>query len=375
MKVLVVANSGWNIKNFREDLIKGLISEGSRVEIASPLDEYVSELKDLGCSHTRIDFKARGLNPFNELYVFLQTIKIVKNSMPDIILSFTIKPNIYFGLASRALNIPIISNITGLGKNFLTSRIRAYLFRILYKIALRKVSRCVFQNIYDQNYFVNSKIIAKPKAVIISGSGINLKRFMPSKDANKKKIWKKKKFRFLYTGRIIEDKGILELLGAAKLIKEDLDIDIKIVGKFEHETVSKKLKQTFNSAIESKIIDYHEFVKDIRPQLLSSDCLVQPSYREGSSRSIMEAMALGLPVIATDVPGCNNLVQNDFNGFLCKPKNTLDLYLKMKKVFSLSTKRRKTMGLLGRKIIEKHHSVDGIVSQYLKVIKKIKLDK
>ncbi len=372
MRVLIASNSGWNLKNFREDLIEKLINEGQQIEVVSPLDDSVDYLINLGCTYNRLDFKGRSVNLFKELRVFCKALSIVFKKKPDAILTFTIKPNIYFGLIARILNIPTICTVTGLGRNFIGSRLRSSIYTYLYKLALRKIFFCFFQNSDDRNFFIKNNIITKTKAKIINGSGINLQKFNPKIFKEHGSELKNDEFQFLYVGRIIEDKGLFELFEAAEALRRKYTVQIKLIGAFDEKVVSKNFKQTFKGAIFKGSIQYVDFVDDIRPYLNNTDCLVQPSYREGSSKSILEGMAMELPIVATNVPGCNNLVENHYSGLLCQPKNASDLYLKMESILNISEKKRKEMGARGRKKIEKEFDMHLINSKYIQSLELIR---
>ena len=177
MKILISANSGWNIKNFRENLIKELLNLGHDVIIAAPKDDYIDQVIGWGCSYCRTEFSGRTVNPFSELYLFILILKIVIREKPDIICSFTIKPNIYFSLVARILNIPSVCNITGMGKAFLRSDLQSNLIKSLLKFAIKKVEYCFFHNDHDLNHFVTHGFVQPCQAIKVAGSGIDLKKF------------------------------------------------------------------------------------------------------------------------------------------------------------------------------------------------------
>ncbi len=368
MNIFITSNCAWNIINFRKELVSELINQGYSLTVLAAKDGYEDRIKELGCSFNEINFSSRSINPFNELVTFIKLLIFVRAKKPDLILSFTIKPNIYFGIIGNLLKIKIISNITGLGSSLLKQNFISKLVKYGYRISLLNVYKCYFQNKDDMNFFVSSNLIKKNQALLINGSGVDTKYFSKIK-SSKVKSKNSRYLKFLYLGRVLEDKGIVEYLLSAFHLKKKLKSEFFVVGSLNYSLVSRSTKILFNKCVKNKSISYQGFSKNVKELLSSVDCLVLPSYREGSSKAILEALAMELPVITTDVPGCNNLVEDNVNGFICKPKSSLDLISKIDKMARLSELKRRKMGRDGRKKMVQEYNVDSIVKNYLSNIK------
>ncbi len=366
---MFVANSSWNIVNFRSDLIKALISKGFNVQVLSPNDNYSHLIPKLGCDYIKIDLNARGLNIIEEFKVFFQLWYYIKILKPDMVLSFTIKPNIYCGFISRFYDVPVLCNVTGLGSTFTNHSRQNYFINALYKLALKKIKICFFQNYEDMQYFLTKKFIAKHQAYFVPGSGVNIQLF---KKKNKT-IKPNKKFVFTFVGRILKEKGIGELVKAGRGLAQDNSVKIIIAGKFEKTKLPTDLCLQFEDAVRDHVFDHVGFVENITDILNETDCLVLPSYREGSSRAILEAMSMRIPVITNDVPGCNNLVKDGVTGFLTKSMNHICLEKNMQKMLRLTSEERRIMGNNGRKKVVAEFQIKKVVKVYIDIINKFNL--
>lgn len=362
-KVVITINTTWNIFNFRLGLIKKLQKEGYKIYAVSPTDNYVENLTDIGVKHYHINIDQKGTNPVKDLKIFKEYKKIYKEVQPDIILSYTIKPNIYSTLAAGRLKIPVINNISGLGTLFIKITIFSYIAKLLYKIALRKSTHTFFQNNDDAKLFLNSKLITKNKISVIPGSGVNTEIFQTQRKKNKGKI-------FLFIGRLIGDKGVREYLDAAKsIITEHTDIKFWIVGELGYNNKTALKKEELESYTENyPQIEYLGKTNDIVSVLEKVDVMVLPSYREGLSKSLIEAAAMSLPIITSDVTGCREVVTEGVNGFLCDVKSTESLRNRIQDMIQVTEKERIKFGLASRKIAEQEFSEKIVISNYLQVI-------
>lgn len=328
-KAMFVANVGFTLTNFRSELMQKFRDNGYVVKIVCPTEsDFNSNLLKYEKDVIPIFLSRRGLSPLKDLKTFFQLIKIYREEKPDVILNYTIKPTIYSSIAAHICGVKqIFSTITGLGYIFTGDSLKKKLIRLIvcsqYRLALRYNKKVFFQNPDDLELYTKLGLVEKTKAKIINGSGVNLNVFQP--DPNVIKIPKS----FLFIGRILKDKGIGELIEAAKVVKNTYpDTKICLLGNLDENPASYKLKDIEKWKSEG-LVDYLPPIEDVRSILKSYQVFVLPSYREGTPRSILEALAMGMPVITTDVPGCRETVQNGENGFLVPVKNSYELAQKM----------------------------------------------
>jgi len=363
MKVVIFSKSSWNIYNFRKNLILNLIKKKIEIFVISNKDNYNKNLKKLGCRIVNVKFNNRGINIFKDIETFFNCYLIIRKIKPDYILNFNLKPIVLGNLVSRFLKVRTISTITGLGSMYLKSKLFKNLLIFVYKFVFTKKNIACFHNNFDQKIFLKNKVIDKKSSFITPGSGVDLKKF---------KFLKPKiniKTRFLFIGRLIWDKGIREYLYAANyfLKKYNYNCEFHIIGEFSENHKDGIISYNYLSRFPIK---YHGFKKDVRTLIKKSDCIVLPSYREGSAKSLIESAAIGKPLIATNVPGCNNIVFNNINGYLCKKKNVDNLIKVLKKFIKLNRNHKKNMSIQSRKIAEEKFDEKIVISAYLKKLEK-----
>ena len=366
MKIVISVNTTWNIFNFRLGLIKELQSKGHQVIALAPKDKYVPKLEALGVTCHHVTLNLSGTNPINEINLFWQYYKLFKVIKPDIILSYTIKPNIYGNFAARLLRIHTINNISGLGTIFIRTTLASYIGKILYKLSLSSSFHVFFQNTDDKKLFVKSKLVTFNKCSVIPGSGVNISTFKSERTNNVGKT-------FLFAGRLIGDKGVFEYLEAAtEILKFYPDIKFLLAGELGYNNntaLSKdKLKYYTNNYPQIKYLGKTDNMVSV---FESIDVMVLPSYREGLSKSLVEAAAMTLPIITTDVPGCKEVVNNNESGLLCNVKSSVSLVKNMKKMVELNQHERHQMGINGRKIVEKIFAEEHVIRHYLLHINKL----
>jgi len=389
MKIVISANSTWNLYNFRLNLIKSLIDSGHDVFSFSPEDIYKTKLEIIGCQCIPLFVDNKGVNPFIDFKLFIRYFFLFIRFRPDVFIGFTIKPNIYGSIAAKIMKIPTINNITGLGTVFINESIITYIVILLYRISLKSSSCIFFQNADDRDFFINTKIIKTNKLIknkyeqILPGSGVDLTHFYPidkftatnylsSLISDKKFIYNNGDFIFLYVGRIIIEKGLREYAKAAEIIKQThANVRFCIIGFIDFNNSSSISQYEFDFWINSGVVEYLGEAKDVRHNIAISDCIVLPSYREGTPRSLLEAAAMEKPIIASDVVGCRDVVEDGFNGFLCKPYDAFDLCRKMLKMVSLEPLKRLNMGKNGRKKISEKYNEDIVISKYNEAISRI----
>ena len=369
-KIIISANSAWNVVNFRKGIVLELINHGFEVVVVSPKDEYVDKLCDLGCQHININVDNKGINPINDLYLTFQYLKIFYQVDPNVILTYTVKPNIYGSLAAYILSIPIVNNISGLGTAFIRGGLLGRIVNFLYKISLRK-SECVFfQNHDDENLFLKKNLVTKDQVSVLPGSGVNLEYYQPQKS----NIFNKDQgeFIFLLIARLIWDKGIQEYVSAARIVKEYSPTSrFQILGFLGVDNQTAVPRSQVDLWVTEGVIEYIGVAKDVRPYIDSSNCVVLPSYREGVPKTLLEAAAMGRPIITTKVEGCKEVVDDGVNGYLCNARDDKDLAEKMKIMLTTSSKDIVQMGLSGRKKMEKEFDEKIVINMYLLIVNKI----
>ena len=363
-KILILANNAVGLYNFRYELLQKLIDEKFEVYFSIPennKDSKVKELINLGCHHIETHIQSRSTNPWNDLKLIKQYKDIIKKTHPQIILSYTIKPNVYGSYIAKKYKIPIILNITGLGTGFNNKSIK-HLVTNMYKYACKNASFIFFQNEENYKYFIDNKIAEKAKSKIIPGSGVNLEKFKPTKKSKDDGIT-----RFLFIGRIMKEKGIEEYLEAAKYISNKYsNVEFQILGPFEEEKYKEVILNLNNSKIK-----YLGISEDVRDQIKEVDCIINPTYHEGMSNVLLEGAAMGKPLIATNIPGCKEIVEDGVNGYLFEPKNTQKLIEKIEQFLKLSTSEREKLGRAGRQKAEESFDRNIVIKAYLETIRKI----
>lgn len=364
MRICILANSGWNIYNYRRALVHDLSKEGHEVIICAPQDEYSSRLdpnsfkKYMAINH----MAARSVNPITDLFLYLELKQKLSHIRPDVLLTFTIKCNIYGGLAADVRATKVISTVTGLGTAFLKAGIVSFMSKMLYKWALKKVDKVVFQNDADKSLFKKWQLAPDDKLVKISGSGIDANYFNRSSEYGEGIVYD-----FLFVGRMLQEKGIFEFLEAIGQLKDSEKLRIGILGQLaSEEKIMAKIQNLITGS--NSRIELIGNVDDVRSYLEDSRCVVLPSYREGMPKSLMEAMAMEVPVIATDVAGSQELVQHGVNGFLCQPQNASDLAKMLTAFLSLTHEEQREMSIEGRRLILSKYTNEKINAQYLSLI-------
>ncbi len=359
-KVLILANSSAGLYVFRNELLLRLKKEGYEIVISLPDEVHNDEFEKEGCRVIHTDINRRGVNPIQDMTLYKNYKRLIKEEKPDVVLTYTIKPNIYGGYACRRLKVPYISTITGLGTTFERGGLILKLIVGMYRVALKKCSCLVFQNETNRSIFEKNGIKAR-KHLTVSGSGVNLgKHAQEDYPGHNDDI-----IRFLYVGRVMKEKGIDEYLYAARKIKEKYkeQVTFSAIGYFDdnYEEVIKKAEA-------DGYLKMIPFQKDIHPYMREADAIVLPTYHEGMSNVLMEAAATGRPVIASDISGCREIVNRDVSGILFAPRDKEALFEALDHFMTLTKEQRRTMGQEGRKWVENHFDRNAVVENYMKEI-------
>lgn len=357
-RILILVNHDVVIYNFRLELVERFLNEGFEVHISSPYGERIDDLKKLGAIYHEIIINRHGINPIKEKKILTSYNKLYREIKPDIILGYTIKPNIYGALVAQKYHIPFVANITGLGTAVENAGVKQKIFIMLYKLAFRKIQRVFFQNEENRQFFVKHRI-ALNKHAMLPGSGVNLSRFTVSEYPKDNIV------RFLFVSRIMKEKGIDQYLNAAEVIKNKYpNTEFHICGFCEAEYDGK-----LNEYDERKIVIYHGMIRDVATFLQNIHCVVHPTYYpEGISNVLLEACASGRPIITTDRSGCREVVEDGINGYKVPQKNSEQLIEAIERFLQLSYDEKRQMGLNARQTVEKQFDRQIVVEAYMREV-------
>jgi len=370
-KIFFVSNTAWSLFNFRISLMRYLKSQGHDVRAIAPYDGFADRLKKefpfIGLG--KLDRKGKSFlkdfNFFEELY------RIYKEHKPDLVLHFTIKPNIYGSIACGLLRIPSVANVTGLGYVFTGKSFLSLIVKKLYKFSFSFSEKVVFQNPVDYDFFISGKIIPLGKGAIIPGSGVNTEKFSPEfcKNLGKNKD-SKNKIVFLMVSRMLWDKGVKEFVKVAKIIREKYqNVEFWLLGPVDEGNPAAVPRHVLDLWEKEGVIKYPGVTDDVRSFICQSDVVVLPSfYREGIPRVLLEAMAMAKPIITTDAPGCRETVVDGVNGFMVKPKDVESLAGAMEKMLVLPKDERDRMGREGRKMVFEKFDEKIVIEKYMEII-------
>ncbi len=364
--IIISANTSWNIYNFRINLVKYLLNEGFKLKILVPEnDKYSKALESIGCKIFLLNLEPRKKSIFEFLNLLTKYIYFFYKIKPSYYLSFTIKPNLIGTLSSIFFKVKVINNITGLGSVFIQKNIITKIIIIfLYKIIFLKSKTVFFQNKSDLFYFVNNKIINKNKAALIPGSGINYKFY----EYREPKTKQNKNYNFLYFGRVISEKGILELFSAIKIVKKKFkNLSFTIIGNTDvndkkYNLITENIRNSKNLFI------YKKYTENIIQHIRYADCVILPSYREGLPRSLLESASCGVPIMASNVPGCNDIIINNETGILFNVKDDLDIADKINYFININHEKKIKITKNARNKIEKEFDENLIIKNYSKYI-------
>lgn len=363
-RILILANNVGGLYNFRFELIKKLIDLDYEVYFSVPQDKNNKKTKlmvEARANFVHTPMKRRGMNPFEDLKLINSYKKLIKDISPDIILTYTIKPNIYGNYVANKFGVPVIMNITGIGTSLSTGKLKL-IIKQMYKYGCSKANTVFFQNRGNHSFFISNNLVDKTKTRIIPGSGVNLEKFKPTNKPKKNNLIK-----FLFIGRLMKDKGIEEYLKVAeRLTGKHSNLEFQILGSFEEQKYKTIIEQNFNSKIK-----YLGRSDDVRNEISEIDCIINPSYHEGMSNVLLEGAAMGKPLLASNIPGCKEIISDGINGYLFESKSTKSLEEAIVKFINLDDEERIKMGRASRKKVEKEFDRNIVVNEYIKVIESI----
>lgn len=360
MKVLILANNDVGLYQFRKELIEELLKK-NKVFISLPYGKQVEPLKQMGCRFIDTPVDRRGINPKTDLSLYLMYREILKKVRPDLVITYTIKPNIYGGFACRQMKIPYAVNITGLGTAFQKQGALRKLVTAMYQVSLKKAKVVFFENCGNQQLFIDEKIVRPEQTCLLNGAGVNLEQFSYLEYPQDTE-----ETRFLFVGRVMQEKGVNELFKAMRMLrKEGVNCSLDVVGGFEEDYA--RIIKRFEA---EGWLQYHGYQEDVLPFIKNCHCFVLPSWHEGMANTNLECAASGRPVITSNIHGCLEAVIDGKSGFLCERQDARSLYEVMKRFSELPVEFRAEMGKCGREhmveVFDKRKVVNRTIYQILK---------
>ena len=361
--ILILSNNLGGLYSFRKEVVQAIKDANFEVHISvpdidNPKGVYFSEI---GCHVIPTFFDRRGVNPWADFKLFLSYRKLIHQLRPVAVMTYTIKPNVYGGMACRLCGVPQLANVTGLGDAVENGGLMQKLTVTLYRLGLSKAKCVFFQNKSNRDFCINH-LITKHDTELLPGSGVNLQHHTYQEYPDDDTI------RFLYIGRVIKDKGCGELFEVAKAIKNaHPNVEFQILGSTEGD-----YQQQLEELIQKGVIRYMGYSTDVRPYIGAVHCTIMPSYHEGMSNVNLESAANGRPVITTNVPGCKETVEDCKTGYLVKPRDAHDLIVAVERFLSLSYEQKKQMGINARKKVEREFDRNIVVKVYLEWIERIR---
>lgn len=364
LHVVTTVNAAWNMWNFRRQLLAELLADGHRVTVLAPRDESVEKLVNLGCEFRPLEMDMKSLNPFAQLGLFLAIFSAFRQLKPDVVLGYTIKNNTFGSIAARLLGIPFIPNVTGLGTAFLSGKFLQRVAHLLYRVAFAGCPVVFFQNRDDSSMFTELNLVRAEQVEVLPGSGIDLDHFplspMPGQDSP---------VQFLMIARLLRDKGVVEYVEAAKMVRETHPgTRFLLLGPAGSENRTAFSAEQAREWEQTHGIEYIGPSDDVRPHIEAAHCVVLPSYREGAPRTLIEAAAIGRPLIASDVPGCRDIVDHGKNGQLCTVRDADSLASAMRRFLDMEPQQWAAMGQEGRDKMVREYDVALVANAYRKAI-------
>ncbi|CAN5911264.1 glycosyltransferase family 4 protein [soil metagenome] len=367
MRIAIVINLSWNIYHFRMSLVKALLREGHEVVAIAPEDAYSVRLVEVGCTFVPLPMENKGTNPLQDLLLTKRFYDTYRRVRPDVILQYTIKPNIYGTLAARMAGIPTINNVSGLGTVFIVQNLVSKVALRLYRLAFRYPSKVFFQNQDDQSLFVQHRLVNRQITDVLPGSGIDTVRFAPAPA-----FVRNQPFVFLMIGRVLHEKGVVEYVEASRLLQAEFpEVRFQLLGALDEAGNIGVKREVLERWVADGLLHYLGTTDDVAAVIAKADCVVLPSYREGTPKTLLEAAAMGKPLIATNVPGCKETVVDGRNGYLCEVKSALDLADKMRQMLHLDDASLHRMGRNSRTLAVEKFDERFVIKKYLEAIAEV----
>lgn len=363
--VVLSANTSWYLYNFRKELIQALIEKEFDVVVLAPFDRWAGQLEALGCRYLNIEIDRHGKNIFLELRTFWDFWWTLRSLNPSVSILFTIKPVIYGGLAGRLLRLKLISVIPGLGTVFINPSLITRFVEVLYRIALKTSSKVGFENADDLALFRSKQIVGLRQGLRIPGAGVNVVRIEPAPfEHNELPV-------LLFVGRLVVEKGVYELISAARQLKSrGLKFRLQLLGTLDENNPRSIGSNNIKRWVEEDVIEYLGVTDNVIPFIRQSDAVLLPSYREGLPGTLLEACAIGRPIIGTDVPGCRELL-TETRSIMCLPRSVESLLEALEQYFSLTADAKEKWASDARTIVCQKYSKSVVNDIYLGLVREI----
>ena len=362
--LVLSVNSAWNIVNFRAGLVRALIGSGYRIVALAPDDGHAQGVRDLGCEFIDLPMQSHGVNPWRDGALFFRYLRILRGLRPSAFLGFTIKPNVYGSLAAHALDVPVINNIAGLGAAFVRRDWLRFVASSLYKVSLRSSTRVFFQNSDDQRLFLEEGLVREDRAQLLPGSGVDLAWFSlrPFQHGRERPV-------FLFVGRLLQHKGVTEFVDALRILRaQGVPCEARLLGSLDAANPSSIGAEKVRRWESEGLVRYLGFRHDVREAVGEADVVVLPSYVEGTPRSLLEAAAMGRPLVATDVPGSRDVIRDGENGFLVPIRDSVALAAVLRRMSEIGAERREAMGVASRRLVERNYDEQEVIARYLALL-------
>jgi glycosyltransferase involved in cell wall biosynthesis len=361
LRIAVVANTSWYLYNFRRNLMRALAEEGHDVIAIGGEGEYAMRLQQEGFRHAALAFSSDGTRPLRELKTVFGLRSALLRERIDLVLSFTPKGNIYAALAMLGSDMRQIMNISGLGRAFVQPGPLGRLVTILYRLTVGRAAWVFFQNDDDWRFFIDSGLVRRELSSRLPGSGVDLQHFcwapLPAHDDSS--------CTFLMVARLLWEKGVGEYVAAARLVRQSKpQTRMQILGPLDESPRRGVPRTTLQAWVDEGSVEYLGQTDEVRTFLHAADCVVLPSYREGVPRSLLEAAAMGRPVITSDTVGCRQAVDEGATGLLCQPRDAGDLAGRMLQMIELGPQGRQQLGLAGRAKMEREFDERAVIDAY-----------
>ncbi|SAK76201.1 glycosyl transferase [Caballeronia temeraria] len=360
LRIALVCNTAWAIYTYRQGVLRMLTASGAQVTIIAPRDRTFEPLEAMGCRCVELPVASKSTNPRDDLKTLAALYREYRATRPHIVFHYTIKPNIYGSLAAMLARVPSIAVTTGLGYVFIQKSRTAQVAKLLYRFAFRFPREVWFLNRDDHEAFLHENLLAHPdRARRLHGEGVDLDEFtlapLPARED----------FVFILIGRLLWDKGVAEYVEAARRIRAKFPhARFQLLGPVGVDNPSAISRTDVQKWEAEHIVEYLGEANDVRPLVAAADCVVLPSYREGVPRTLMEASAMGRPIVATDVPGCREVVEDGVNGLLCEVKSADSLTDALERMLTLSSDERAVMARRGREKVASEFDERNVVERY-----------
>ena len=355
-RIAILANHSGGLYDFRKDLIRALCNHGEVIAVVPKNDKW-QELCSIVDKAIELPLDRRGMNPIHDFSLFCKYRRMLRKVKPNLVITYTIKPNVYGGIACRMAGIPYAANITGLGSAIENGGLLRKFILMLYKLSLKGARAVFFENAANRDALVNAGVVPQGRDVVLNGAGVNLNDYPYQEYPNDGTV------RFLFVGRIMKEKGVDEFFVAAERMKKNYGkrVEFCMAGMFEE-----AYKQKIDELVNDGIIEYLGYQADMKSLYGAASCVVLPSYHEGMSNVLLEAAATGRPLITSDIPGCREAVEDGVSGYICPAKDADTLYDTMQCFVELPESWRAEMGRRGREQMEQRFSKAAVVAETIK---------